>query len=516
MMSLRLPLRGDKFATLISAYAPPMTSSDAAKDKFYEDLHSLLATVSKADKLIVLGDFNAHVGTDPASWRGVMGPHGLAGFNENGLLLRTCAEHRLILTNTYFPLLKRQKANWRDKQDMVVTKSIPDADGWTDHRLVISKMRRCLQPRRRPQGKRPQGKFNTVLLNVPAHYLHFSNELANRLANLPVADADISVENRCNELANRLANLPVADADISVENRWCQLRDTIQSTALDVLGRARFQHQDWFNDNDAAINALLVENNQLHKAYIDCPTGANKRASYRRYADRNEWKNFFAATKAVYGPPVKGAAPLLSTDGRTLLTEKAQILTRWIEHFQSVFNQPSTISDAAIDRLPEVEINANLDPLALSPRNHESRAETLQRESTWFGYDPCWDLQARWTPANESIHSALLGDVAQRTSPSGFQRRHHCPPIQKERKPPTLRQPPRNFATEHRWKDLRPHSPQPLERSPGARTAPGKSMRLPTTQRNNRHDLRCSPAAREVPRDADSPLHYLCGPDESL
>ncbi|VDL97656.1 unnamed protein product [Schistocephalus solidus] len=59
LMSLRLPLRGDQFATIISAYAPPMTSSDAAKDKFYEDLHALLATVPKEDKLIVLGDFNA-------------------------------------------------------------------------------------------------------------------------------------------------------------------------------------------------------------------------------------------------------------------------------------------------------------------------------------------------------------------------------------------------------------------------------------------------------------------------
>ncbi|VDL96990.1 unnamed protein product [Schistocephalus solidus] len=38
LMSLRLPLRGDQFATIISAYASPMTSSDAAKDKFYEDL----------------------------------------------------------------------------------------------------------------------------------------------------------------------------------------------------------------------------------------------------------------------------------------------------------------------------------------------------------------------------------------------------------------------------------------------------------------------------------------------
>ncbi|BHF84988.1 hypothetical protein SprV_1002814300 [Sparganum proliferum] len=97
LMSLRLPLRrGGKFATIISAYAPPMTSPVAARDKFYEDLHALLATVSKADKLIVLGDFNARVGTDHTAWRGVLGPHGLRGSNDNGLLLlRTCAEHRL-------------------------------------------------------------------------------------------------------------------------------------------------------------------------------------------------------------------------------------------------------------------------------------------------------------------------------------------------------------------------------------------------------------------------------------
>ncbi|VDM01666.1 unnamed protein product [Schistocephalus solidus] len=67
LMSLRLPLRGDQFATIISAYAPPMTSSDAAKDEFYEDLHALLATVPKEEKLIVLGDFNARVGTEHAA-----------------------------------------------------------------------------------------------------------------------------------------------------------------------------------------------------------------------------------------------------------------------------------------------------------------------------------------------------------------------------------------------------------------------------------------------------------------
>ncbi|BHF76063.1 hypothetical protein SprV_0501916100 [Sparganum proliferum] len=114
LMSLRLPLRRGKFATIISAYAPPMTSPDAARDKVYKDLRALLASVPKADMLIVLGDINVHVGTDSAVWRVVLVTHRLNSSKDNGLhLLRTCAEHRLILTNTlFFRLPMRKKATW--------------------------------------------------------------------------------------------------------------------------------------------------------------------------------------------------------------------------------------------------------------------------------------------------------------------------------------------------------------------------------------------------------------------
>ncbi|BHF82238.1 hypothetical protein SprV_0802537500 [Sparganum proliferum] len=406
LISLRLPLRrGGKFATIISAYAPPITSPDAAtRDKFYEDLHALLAAVSKADNLIVLGDFNARVGTDHAAWRGVLGPHGLRRSNDNGLLhLRTCAQHRLILTNTFFCLPEREKATWRhprsrqwhlldyvlvrrrDQRDVLVTKAIAGADGWTDHRLVISKMRIRRQSRRRPQGERHPGKLNIALLSLPAHHLHFSTELA-----------------------QRLDNLPIAAENASMENRWCQLQDTVQSTALAVLGHARRQHQDWFDDNDAVISNLLAGQYRLYKAYVDHLIDDNKAAFYRNrrhlqqrlremqgawtarkaekiqgYADRNEWKNFFSAIKAVYGPLTKGTAPLLSADGSTLLTEKTQILQHWAERFRGVLNRSSAISDAASgdQRGPR--------PPAISPGNHQGRAAALQRESPRIGRNPC-------------------------------------------------------------------------------------------------------------------------------
>ncbi|VDM03980.1 unnamed protein product [Schistocephalus solidus] len=43
-------LFGKIIATIISAYAPPTTSSDAAKNKFNEDLHAQLTTVLQVDK----------------------------------------------------------------------------------------------------------------------------------------------------------------------------------------------------------------------------------------------------------------------------------------------------------------------------------------------------------------------------------------------------------------------------------------------------------------------------------
>ncbi|BHF64873.1 hypothetical protein SprV_0200788100 [Sparganum proliferum] len=177
---------------------PANDRRDEARNTFYEHLHALLASVPKADKLIDLGDFNAHIGKDHAAWRGVLGSHGLHGFSENGLLLlRTCAEHPLVLTNTHFRLPMRDQ-----------------------------------------------------------HPLPPPNAT-------PVAAA-------------------AADENASVENRWCQLQDTAQSTALAVLGQARLQHQDWFDDNDAAISNLLAEKNRLHKAYVTRPTDDNKAAFYRR------------------------------------------------------------------------------------------------------------------------------------------------------------------------------------------------------------------------------------------
>ncbi|BHF59048.1 hypothetical protein SprV_0100200300 [Sparganum proliferum] len=175
-------------------------------------------------------------------------------------------------------------------------------------------------------------------------------------ANSPTIPQEVSN----NELAQRLAILPIAaaaasaaDENASVDNPWCQLGGTVQSTVLAILGSARCQHRDWFDDNDVANSNLPAEKNRLHKACVTRPTGDKK-------------ETFFRSRRLVQqrlrevqdGSQGRGDS---SADGSTLPTEKTQILQRCGEHFGSVLNRPSTISDAVIARLPQVETNADVD-----------------------------------------------------------------------------------------------------------------------------------------------------------
>ena len=83
---------------------------DEVKDEFYDDLDSVISDTPRTDKIILLGDFNARVGTDHQTWEGVIWTEGIGKFNSNGLvLLKKCAEHELLITNTDFRLPTRNK-----------------------------------------------------------------------------------------------------------------------------------------------------------------------------------------------------------------------------------------------------------------------------------------------------------------------------------------------------------------------------------------------------------------------
>ena len=64
LMTLRIKLKGNQYLTLVSVYAPTQTNHDSIKEQFYEDLDKVIPDVPTKDKLVIVGDFNARVGSN--------------------------------------------------------------------------------------------------------------------------------------------------------------------------------------------------------------------------------------------------------------------------------------------------------------------------------------------------------------------------------------------------------------------------------------------------------------------
>ena len=57
-------LEGNPKVCIISAYAPTETSSDEAKNSFYDDLSEVLLSIPPHTVVVLTGDFNARLGRD--------------------------------------------------------------------------------------------------------------------------------------------------------------------------------------------------------------------------------------------------------------------------------------------------------------------------------------------------------------------------------------------------------------------------------------------------------------------
>ena len=90
-----------------------MMHSAEDKELFYAALHDVIHSVPVKYKLMIVGDFNARVGSNQLAWPGVLGTHDHGKENSNGLLLLSlCAEKNLVITNTIFEHQEAHKVTW--------------------------------------------------------------------------------------------------------------------------------------------------------------------------------------------------------------------------------------------------------------------------------------------------------------------------------------------------------------------------------------------------------------------
>ena len=144
----------DRSLIVVLAYGP---NSSIESPPFSEARGGVVESAPTRDSAVLLGDFNAHVGSDRVTWRGLIGRNGLPDLNPSGVLLRDfCASHSLSIKNTMFKHTGVHQCTWhqdtlgrRSMIDFVVVSSglrpyVLDtrvkrgAELSTDHHLVVS------------------------------------------------------------------------------------------------------------------------------------------------------------------------------------------------------------------------------------------------------------------------------------------------------------------------------------------------------------------------------------------
>ena len=377
LMYMSLPLK-NSVLFIISAYAPTLGHSDEDKERFYSSLSDIIKGVPSSQKLLLLGDFNARVGRDSSSWENVIGRHGVGRENSNGtMLLSLCSQHNLIVTNTIFQQATRHKTTWmhpgtkewhmidyaitrqRDVKDVHHTRAMCGSCTWSDHRLVKCKLALSIKTLRHISRQKPSKKLN--------------------ISRLKSTETCVLLSSKLQEAYAATENSGTATA------LWGSFKSITLKVAEDVLGFPERKHRDWFDESDTLIKPLLANLHNLHlqaiedrsnvelaDAYRTCKQQAQKSlrnmqntwwkaraADMQEAADKRDFKTFYQCLKAVHGPKYKASPAIKSKDG-VLLTEPAQVLDRWSEHFNGVLNLDSEFDMSVLEEIPQWDTNMSL------------------------------------------------------------------------------------------------------------------------------------------------------------
>jgi hypothetical protein len=252
------------YGSIVSVYAPTHRSSQEDKDKFFADLQSVIDGISGSDVLMIVGDFNARVGSgvrgEDDEWNSVRGCHGVGRINESGeALLSWCASNGLVVMNTVYEKKDIHKFTWQhpgSKQwhciDHIIMRQrqrhlccdvsvLRSADCWTDHKLLRAKLKvRCLV-------KSPQA-FTRKRYDV-----------------CRLRDKEV-----CKNFNDKVCSLVEQNwvSELDGAGKWEVIRDSMAGAAEDVLGWETRRQPDWFKESSSALKGMIEERNELFGRWL--------------------------------------------------------------------------------------------------------------------------------------------------------------------------------------------------------------------------------------------------------
>ena len=250
---------GKQIHTFIALYAPQANLSKAEKDIFYDDLQSTIMGVPPSEELILLGDWNGHVGASSCCYEGVHGGHGYGTRNGEGdRILEFALANDLLVGNTLFVkreshLVTYSSGGNRTQVDYILyrrsfrknvtnVKVIPGEEVAAQHFLLVCDFRVSMPADR---NRKFVPRLRTWKLRDPAVADRFANTFRTKVETA-VSSTDVSL----------------------VESTWSKLKTPLLETAKEVCGlssKHTWRKQTWWWNE--TVGAAITEKRARFKAY---------------------------------------------------------------------------------------------------------------------------------------------------------------------------------------------------------------------------------------------------------
>ena len=269
--------------SVIQVYAPTSDSTDEEGEIFYEQLEKTLRQLPKKDVKLIIGDWNAKVGTDRSGWEQIMGRYGYGQRNERGeRLLEFAAANRMIICNTRFQQKECHKWTWMT----------PDGKhtNMIDMVLIDQRWKTAVRNCRTYQGADIESDHSLVMCNVKLRLK--SGKQTNRNAlnrNIEVLKNESILATYQNNLQKGLKR---PREEETIDQAACRIRNAIKKAEAETLPTKVRVRKPWITERTMELTKAKRQMKQTRSQSEQKMKEYRKKCNEVRKAarcDKEEW-----------------------------------------------------------------------------------------------------------------------------------------------------------------------------------------------------------------------------------
>ena len=365
---------GKSVYTFISVYAPHTGRPDSERDRFYDQLNSVIAKVPPSEVLIPGGDWNVHVGTSADGFEEVHGGFGYGVRNDEAAdFLDFAVAHDLVIGNTLF----------KKRDSHLITYASGDHVTQVDYILFRRNLRKLIQDVKVIPGEECLTQHRLLVCTfritvLPKHKRKFTPRLKTWKLKDPACAAEFEAA-----FLTKCGSESVDSQTQSPEMIWNHLKSNLNSAAESVCGYSKshqWRKQTWWWDHK--VEEAISEKRKRFKAYNklrrqkQCADAIAAKTAYnnaKRHAKRVVWLAKTEAGEAEFASidpngsdvyriakqmrrdnqDVCGEMPIRNSQGDLCLGDSER-MNAWVEHYKGLLNVEFPWDEDALPEAPPI------------------------------------------------------------------------------------------------------------------------------------------------------------------